>query len=250
MKKIFLILLLVFLLVGFFIIVRKINIQKSPEAKIRGLILPHHELAKELLHSSFKRVKESFNPDVIVIFGANHYFPEGETFTTTEEIKNEFKLESVLGDDKRIQNEHSIQTLVPYLTEYFPDAKLIPVIVSENYLSLKNLNNFVTIFIKNFKVEKTLFIASVDFAHNVSLEEGLNKNKESINNISNFNYVEILKYKDDHMDSPASIATLLLIMQELGAHNWETWYSSHGALITNKLDLSGTSYVIGSFVER
>ena len=247
MKKFFLFLFLILSFVILFVLFENIHQQKPAKLKIQGVIFPHHALAKEILNNSFKTLKENIDPDVIVIYGTNHYFPISDTYTTTTEIKNEFNLDNILADDTRIKGDHSIQTILPYINQYFSNVKIIPIIVSTKYQSIEDLNNNIRKFINVFGYEKTLYIASVDFAHNVSLEEGLNKNKESINSISNFNYGEILGYHDDHLDSPLAITTLLLTMQDLGVTSWQLWYSSHGALITNSLDLKSTSYVVGSF---
>jgi len=247
MKKFFLFLFVILFFVILFVLFENMHQQKPTKLKIQGVILPHHTLAKEILNNSFKTLKENISPDVIVIYGTNHYFPISDTYTTTTEIKNEFNLDNVLADNTRIEKDHSIQTILTYINQYFTNVRVIPIIVSARYQNIEDLNKNVRKFINVFGYEKTLYIASVDFAHNVSLEEGLNKNKESINSISNFNYGEILRYNDDHLDSPLAMITFLLTMQGLGATSWQLWYSSHGALITNLLDLESTSYVVGSF---
>ncbi len=223
------------------------NQQKTTRSKIQGIVLPHHGLAKEILNNSFQMLKESVSPETIVIYGTNHYFPLSDTYTTTTEIRDEFKLDGILADNSRIKSDHSIQTILPYLKQYFPSSKVVPIIVSTKYQSVEDLDNMTRMFVKLFGSQETLYIASVDFAHNVSLEEGLNKNKESVESISKLNYPEILGYHDDHMDSPVAVTTLLLTMKNLAATSWQLQYSSHGALITNSLDLQGTSYVVGTF---
>lgn len=221
--------------------------QKAPDTEIRGVIIPHHALAASLLDESFKRLKDKTNPSMVVIYGTNHYFPVSETFTTTQEVKNTYNLDNVLADDERVAGDHSVQTAAPYIRSYFPNAKIVPILVSTRYGSMEELREAAESFVKIFGGINTLYIASVDFAHNVSLDAGLKNNSESIASIAGFNYGEILSYHDEHMDSPVAIATLLLTMQSLGAGKWETWYSSHGALITGNFNSEGTSYVVGSF---
>jgi AmmeMemoRadiSam system protein B len=220
---------------------------KPTHENIYGIILPHHGLAKSILNTSFSRLQNSSHPKIIVIFGTNHYFPISSTFTTTQEVKTDYDLKDILADDERIKGDHSIQTLLPYIKNYFPEAKTIPFIISTRYQSLSSLKDATDLLLQRFGDKDILFIASVDFAHNVTLSEGLNKNTESIKNISEFNFSQILNYHDDHMDSPVSIATFMLTMQSLSATNWQTWYSSHGALITDSLNMEGTSYVVGTF---
>ncbi len=215
------------------------------EAKIKGIILPHHDLAKEIFHVSLARLKEAQTPSTIVIYGTNHYFPTGQTFTTSNEVQIKYNLVNVLVDDEKIKKEHSIQTLLPYLNEYFPNVEIIPIIISSQY-DMDKLDNM-SKFLINTLPKDTLFIASVDFSHNSTVESGLSKNKESIEAISTFDYQKVLDYHDDHMDSPVAISLFMKTMENLNAKTWETWSSSHGGLITNDPTLNGTSYVVGTF---
>ncbi len=215
------------------------------EQKISGIILPHHDLAKEIFHTSLEKLSKSQTPSTVVIYGTNHYYPAGPTFTTTKDISKNYNLENVYIDDERIKKEHSIQTVVPYIKQYFPDAKIIPIIISSSY-DMDKLSSMSKFLIKSLP-EDTLYVASVDFSHNSTIESGLSKNNESIDAISNFNYQKILSYDDTHMDSPVAISIFMLTMENLNTKKWETWSSNHGGLITNTPNLNGTSYVVGVF---
>ena len=240
------ILVLPFLILPLFLLGKNESVPPPPEPKIGGVILPHHELADELFHDSFMRLKEKVNPKTIVVFGTNHYFPLSETFTTTLEADIKYNFEGVLVDNERIANEHSIQVVSKYIDEYFPEVEIVPIIVSDNLVNFEDIEWVInTNFLDKFS--NPFYIASVDFAHEVSLEEGLAKNDESIKSVANFDYDTILDYEDDHMDSPLSIITLLKVMEKLGFREWDTWHSSHGGLLENQLDYNGTSYVVGVF---
>lgn len=252
MRKNYVLHLTVLLFAAFVVYVRLDHPRESmpKELQIKGFIVPHHDAAKELFHASLEKLKTLSQPEIIVVYGTNHYYPTSQTYTTTTAILSEYSLgDDVFADDERIQKEHSIQTVSPYLQEYFPNAKIIPIIVSARYENIEAVAEKVNSFIRIFDSEKTLFIASVDFAHDVSLHKGLQKNQESINSIETFNIEEILQYQDDHLDSPLAIVTLLLTMKQMGVSQWQTWHSSHGALISNYPDLNGTSYVIGAFAK-
>lgn len=221
---------------------------EATETSIKGIILPHHDLAKEIFHISLARLKESQVPSTVVIYGTNHYFPESQTFTTTQIVKSKYNLDNVLVDDERVQKEHSIQTLTPYLNQYFPNTNIIPIIVSSRY-EMNGLDDMSKNLIKILPSD-TLYIASVDFSHNSTVESGLEKNKESIEAISKFEYQKVLDYHDDHVDSPVAISLFMKTMENLDARIWETWTSSHGGIITNTPVLNGTSYVVGVFKQK
>lgn len=247
MKKLLSLLFVFLILIGFFAFLNLKNPPNQIQKKIQGVVVPHHGLAKDLLTNTFERLKSNSNPKYIVIYGTNHYYPVSETYTTTQDVKSLYKLTNVIADDKKVDGDHSIGTIIPYLKNYFPDAKVVPILVSARYKSIEELNTDAKIFTQAFGSENTLYIASVDFAHDVSLSEGLANNIKSIDAIKNFDYQEILKFRDDHMDSPTAISTLLMSMQNIKADNWETWYSSHGGLILGSPDAKGTSYVAGIF---
>lgn len=246
MKKIIPIILILFLFIAIAII-KTTEKNQAITKPIQGIILPHHGLAKEILNESFKRLKDTQTPKTVVILGTNHYFPISETYTTTKEVKEGYHIDFVLADDARVKGDHSIQTIIPYINQYLPGTRIVPIIVSTRYTNIDILKSRVDDFVNKFGRENTLYIASVDFAHNVSLDEGIKNNTESIEAIKKFDINKILTFNDEHVDSPLALASLLLGMKSMDTTDWETWYSSHGALIVNSSNAEGTSYVVGVF---
>ena len=62
-----------------------------------------------------------------------------------------------------------------------------------------------------------------------------------------FNY-EILRNLDDsYLDAPVPTEVFLKSMQRLGANKWQLLDESHGAMLLEKPQLKGTSYVTGMF---
>ena len=237
---------------------RVAGVKSNSEDKkeIQGIILPHHGLARSIIQSSLERVREEQTFSHIVIFGTNHFSPELYTFSTSEAVYNyplavnhiiRFTQESpeVVVNQQLLENEHSITLILPFVKNYFPDAKVFPLIISPQH-SMQDLRKKVDLLI-SIMPQDTLYIASVDFSHNKMLLEALEKNKESIIAIQQFDYQTILSFKDDHMDSSVAIATFLLSMERRGVLSWETWYNTHGALLKDDHTLQGTSYVIGVF---
>ena len=62
-----------------------------------------------------------------------------------------------------------------------------------------------------------------------------------------FDYQTLYRFTDDHLDAPAAVVLLLRAMQHLGTTHWETWDSSHGAILKENSTLQSTSYVVGVF---
>ncbi len=224
--------------------------------EVRGIILPHHAVASELINESLKNLSQEKEFSHIIIFGPNHLETEVATFKTAEQLEGinlakdiilaiteEFP--EIIIDDERVATEHSIQELLPYVTEYFPNAKVIPLIISAQY-NLDDLESKAKFFTQLLPTG-SLFIASVDFSHEFMQLEAMEKNDETISTISNFDYPSLLNYEDDHLDSPVAMAEFLLTMNSLGATDFEVWHNTHGALILDNPTLQGTSYVIGVF---
>ena len=225
------------------------------QGKIKGIILPHHDLAKEYINSSLKNLSQNHSFSTIVIIGPNHFEEDFFKFKSTASLfdypiseEYVYQLEDlglVILDEETVEKEHSINVPISYLQRYFPDAKYIP-IISPFYFNVDDITKIAAVLGTSLP-DETLFVASVDFAHNKMLLEAMENNKEVEDVIKNFDYQKIYQFQDNHIDSPASLGLLLNIMQRLDSTKWELWYNSHGALIEDKHDLQGTSYLIGVF---
>ncbi len=233
-----------------------IDLEKQP---IKGLILPHHDLAREIIIKSLEKLSSSNKYKLIVVLSPNHFRPQSYTFTTSLNDKNypiaieylhklkEFDQE-LLFDTELVENEHGVNIPVEYLSHYFPESEFLPILVSP-YYSEKTLDEISQWMTENLP-EDTLYVASVDFSHENMYAKALDNNKESLGVIKNFDYASLYNFVNDnnqHLDSPIGTAVLLKTMSALKATNWQTWYDSHGSQLTDDPVLQGTSYIIGVF---
>lgn len=228
------------------------------ESEIVGLVIPHHDLADDLIINAIERSRKDPGYEKIVIIGPNHYFPNSYFITTAESLRD-YSIDSeyirglnsnydfVAFNGQMLENEHSVGIPIMYLKEAYPKAEFIPLIVSHHYNEkiMEELSNSLS---GEFS-ENTLFVLAVDFAHNVGFIEAMENNDESIKSISNFDYESILTYDDKYMDSPLSTILFLKIMERLGANNWKILDSSHGSIILGIPDFQGTSYVTGVYTK-
>lgn len=224
-------------------------------SNIKGLIIPHHDLAKQYIISTLSDLSQNQNFSTVVLIGPNHFQPDSRNFLSTISLEN-YPIDTglvdtlidnqlVLPDHSVCQQDHSLTTPLVYLKQFFPNTLFIP-ILSPQFFNKTDIYNLSTYLAQNLPSD-TLYIASVDFSHNYTLMEALNKNDQSIQALTSFNYDLIYSFKDDHLDSPASIGLLLNIMQQLNSTNWSLVYNSHGSFIEDKLDMQSTSYLIGTF---
>ena len=56
----------------------------SNEPEVFGLVIPHHDLADDLIINAIERSRKDPGYEKIVIIGPNHYFPNSYFITTAE----------------------------------------------------------------------------------------------------------------------------------------------------------------------
>src|SRR4030042_4757938 len=157
----------------------------SEQKQIKGIIIPHHDLAKQYIEESLDRIAQTQNPSNIVIIGPNH-FQEGETrFISTDQLPGYsvskdfvYKLQKaglVTLNNETIQKEHSIAVPIQYLHNYFPNANYIT-LIAPRYFDKTQISQ-VAILLKAGLPNDTLFVAGVTFTHKKFLWEEMKKNK-------------------------------------------------------------------------
>ena len=87
-----------------------------------------------------------------------------------------------------------------------------------------------------------IIIASVDFSHNLPLEEAERRDEKSASVIEKFDFDS---FSDLELDSPASIYTLLYLLQSKGADDLLFSERSNSALIA---DSSGEEENVGYYI--
>lgn len=230
--------------------------ENLPVREISGIIVPHHDLAKEFIIGSFEKLSQNQKYSYIVVIGPNHSDPTSQFFVSSLSLKNYSiaadKILQIQGDSPDLmlnttltESEHSVGTPIKYVPNYFSGSNIIPLIVPSVF-SDEKLNKMADILVQSFPAD-TLYVAGVDFSHNNLLAEAREFDQESINAIENFNYEQIYKFSNNNLDSPSAIGLLLKIMERLNKKNWELYYNSQGALLEDNPSVPSTSYVIGVF---
>lgn len=224
--------------------------------QIRGVIMPHHDLARPILEQTVERLKSEKNIQVIAVVSPNHFRPNGAELTTTTNLRD-FPVETnlvkqlselspdFLIDQPLLDQEHGLFVPMGYLRYVFPEAKFVPIAVTP-HLSQENIAKITEWLAENIG-DHGLVVTSVDFSHGNMISKAMNFNDETIKTISTWNYDKLLSYGDEHVDSAKAVEIVMKTMQKEGAINWEVWYNTHGALLTNQPMLNGTSYVVGVF---
>ena len=155
-----------------------------------AVIVPHHLLAKKLITNSLESIGNDYQ--TVILMGPNHRnFGQqpvqaskynwltkfGLIKPETHLIDDLLQLDYARDDEETFDTEHSICALVSFIKFYFPQAKLVPLVLKSNFGSQKaeELGKFLFASCPN-----CLFIASLDFSHEVnSLQADANDQKSS-----------------------------------------------------------------------
>ena len=221
---------------------------------IKGGIVPHHDLASPLIAEFFAELSASQKPKTIILLGPNH--PDlGEKAVTAQinwetrvgkvEYNNAITSELITKkiaavDERRLEHEQSITTLIPYIAYYFPGTKIVPLIVTSKNDLIANTK--LAEQLVSYLDDETLLIASIDFSHYLPSDQASRNDKVVEVYIRERNYPAIARLNSDYLDSPPSLITFLKVMDKLEARQMKIIANTDsGNLIGRDLDVS-TSY--------
>jgi len=192
------------------------------ESNIKAIIVPHHLLASNIIADLFKRASGREISNVIIIgpnhenIGSHHIAtakakwktPLGDVETNNrliEQICADLKTEST---PSVFTNEHSIGAMAPFVKQYFPHAKIAPIIL-DSYADKAEMEK-VSTWLEANTDEQTLVVYSMDFSHYLPVEEANKRDKVTEKLILEKNVSELLKLSNtENVDSPVSLAIAL-----------------------------------------
>lgn len=172
-------------------------------SEITGTLLPHHLLVESHTNKIYKNLQAK-NPKVerIILISPNHFNygkpqiqttkfldrPKGKTLINWDEFPQpKLDLESIkrLVDSKIITPnnstfnlEHGISSHLKFTNLYFPNAKIIPIIIKRQ-TSAKQLDELAKA-INKLPAAKTLIIASIDFSHYCNEDSSLKDDQKTL----------------------------------------------------------------------
>jgi MEMO1 family protein len=224
---------------------------------IKGAIIPHHDLAGRYI-SGFFTALAGQRVDTIILIGPDHKVTKnrqavvadagwktqfGIVGAATDIVGELINSEEFITDNEFIADEHSITVTLPYIAKYFPGAKVVPVVVNEYKLEqIEKLADKLAVYVD----ANTVVMAAVDFSHFLTVEETLQKDKETVEAIKSRDHQKLLMMGNDHLDSPTSIVLLDLLMQKTSASGINVLVVSNSYDLTGRVD-QVTSYVVAVY---
>jgi MEMO1 family protein len=230
---------------------------KSLSGKIVGGVVPHHLLQSHYIADLYARFKEQGNVKTVIIIGPNHpevgaYWalttsgswetPEGIVNADAEKIATLQKAGVLREDTKNLEMEHSINAQIPFIAHYLPGAEIVPVVISA-YTTQAQILELVAA-LQPIITEDIVVVASVDFSHFLDNATAQKMDAETRELLEKRGYGEILAFAKNanHMDSPASIVTLMQLMDALGVSNMHILANTNSGIILEDDSVPTTSY--------
>ncbi|MFH1316885.1 MAG: AmmeMemoRadiSam system protein B [Candidatus Woesearchaeota archaeon] len=153
------------------------NASQGKIEKVKAVISPHagYFFSGAGAAHGFKRIKESGLPDVFVIIGLSHNIPKSgisleDWETPLGVIENDDELGEIIirntgleQDEHLHMMEHSLEVQVPFIQFISKNAKLVPIIASED-LDYYKLGEGIKKSIEEYGKD-VVIIASSDFTH-------------------------------------------------------------------------------------
>ena len=226
--------------------------------KIYGGIVSHHFLIAKEIANFFATLKNQ-SPEVIIIVGPNHFnvgdgdilvsnypfkTPWGEVRPEQNIIAELLQNQAARQDEDPFSREHSVSALVGFVKYYFPDTKIVPLIVKRNTSQAKIEK--LARALNEVLPKSAVVVASVDFSHHLDGTAAQFHDQKSVSAINNFDYPLIF---ESEIDSPPAIATLLKYLERRGAQRL-VYKNINSADFTNNPDADDvTSYVFAHFLK-
>lgn len=227
---------------------------KAPPYKVSGAVVNHHLLASFIIADLFKKISVQ-DPKVLIILGPNHYekgnfnvltsqYAWGTKYGTVDPdesiIDDLISKNLARSDEETLLNDHATSSLLPFIKFYMPSVEVVQLLVSKKLTQeeAKTLSETLSTYADSGAV----IIASTDFSHYLTAGQANIKDGETLKVINNFDYNSLFSFNSDHLDSPGSLAVVLMIMQKIGKTKQEILYHANSATIRPDLDSSTTSY--------
>ena len=225
--------------------------QKS-DVKLTGITVPNHLLAADLIARGFWAASAG-SYDRIILVSPDHFNRSRRPLATTrQDIETPFGLvrnddaatsrllsNGALFDESDLfKQEHGIAAVLPFAKYFFPDARIVPIVVS--YGSTRADWDAAVAMLEAFVEPGTLIVQSTDYSHYLTQQLAVRRDQETLNVIA-ANDVDIVARlrQPDHMDSKGS-QYIQMRLQEVKkaratviASRSSTEYSSIGSATTS-----------------
>lgn len=231
------------------------------EGRIVSAVVPHHLVAGRLIAEVMETLVRQ-DPSLVILVGPNHFNRGGKVITgydswqTPEGVvqAEDRVVRLLLGkglavrDEEVLSQEHSVGALVPFLQHYFPEVKIVPVVLHHD-VSLQEVDALLKT-LEPFLDEKAVLISSVDFSHYLTRSEAQAKDRETIRHMRNYDYATLFRLGNDYLDSPASLSAAFRLAEKRGIKEFSVLDNTNSGIILQNDFIETTSYFTLVFTRK
>lgn len=230
--------------------------------KIIAGIVPHDLAHSEYIAYFFRKLKKQ-SPKTIILIGPNHWEGGSSNFITTAyswstafgtlsadsiTIKRLVSNNLASQDSGVMINEHSISGLIPYISFYLPNAKILPLILKSeaSHEEIATMANW----LNNNLPKSTIMIASVDFSHYLTSKQAqLNDlvTETALKNLDTEKIMSFGKKFNDYLDSPPAIDLLLTWARRQGSTGNKILFHNNSGNLSGNANVPVTSYFVATY---
>lgn len=222
--------------------------------EIKGALVPHHTFATHLIAEVFSLIAFQ-DPESIILIGPNHYERGGFNVLSSEhpwltpfgdlaprpDWVMMLEMQGLIRQQPEVlSQDHAVSAIMPYLKYYLPQAKVMPLLLSAHTNSAEL--DVLSQSLHALQQPRTVVVAAVDFSHYLSSAQAQQKDKETWQIISDYEFEHLMRLTNKNLDSPASIALLLKLMQLAGSTQVELLANTNSGELTGEVNAPTTSY--------
>lgn len=229
---------------------------KNGKQKIYAVTVPHHDLVATDRSKYLAEIAKTESPKTIILVSPNHFNTGQSDILTTnkiwdlgvskvypaEDIINNLSKDIVGNDENAFLGEHGIKNILPDIANYFPSAKIVPIIIKQD-ASKEKVALLADNLIKSC-TDDCLLITSVDDSH---------YQPSSLSNLHDSLTLRALNNMDQDLiwraevDSNQSLALLLAWSKVHGADSFKLSENTNSGIIAGDRDAEATSYIFGDY---
>jgi len=223
---------------------------------LRGGLVPHHNVAYNMIGAFYERLEKDV--DLVILIGPNHsgkgprYQVVGSSYMThygqvmpSPLFGELMRYENVVrADEVMLRSEHSVGIHMNFIRTYYEDTPVLTLLVHETggIHGVDGLVENINQLIRNINV---IIIGSVDFSHDLSLEDANEKDKMTKEIFKNKSYNRLFTLNNDHMDSPTTAYLTVMLLKEMGYEHQVLLNEGNAAIILNRPSMKATtSYLV------
>ncbi|HEX7724836.1 MAG TPA: AmmeMemoRadiSam system protein B [Candidatus Paceibacterota bacterium] len=230
---------------------------KPLEPRPRVFIINQHILAAHLIAQQFAQAADPAVQTVILITQNNWNAGTAPIITSGYDWKTPLgaiaantAYEQLLvtqgiafEDESIFTNEHGITGIIPYVAQYFPKARIVPLVIRDG--TSDQLVDRLAAELAKLDLAKTAIVGTIDMSHYLPKQIADAHDRMTIETIRSFDYASVPKLDID------TAPTLRAMMKTAEAHGMNvfttTGHANSADLVSDPDLISTTSYITGYF---